>query len=331
MSIRSSDATAEVDVLVVGEALIDIVETFEAPARGHVGGSPANVAMGLGRLGIGVRLHTALADDARGQRIAAHLRESNVIIEPESWGLAHTSTARARLDAGGAADYEFDIEWRLPSPPSLRTESVAHVGSIAAFMLPGSETVKEFVRSLGAQVTLTFDPNVRPALQGPRRDAVAAFEEIASRADIVKASDEDAAWLYPGFSAEKFARHVLALGSRMVFITSGGDGASGFTSGGRVAIGAPRVNVVDTVGAGDTFMAALIDSVVTTGVNPAYAGLDEVRSMLHHAAAAASITVQRSGADLPRRDEVERAESSFAMGASREALTGRASRARGPG
>ncbi|WP_417374423.1 PfkB family carbohydrate kinase, partial [Glutamicibacter protophormiae] len=143
-------------VLVIGEALIDIVRRVAGPADEHVGGSPANVALGLGRLGVPVRLRTALGADARGERIAQHLVSSGVDVDPASWRLNRTSTATAQLAGNGAAVYAFDIDWRLDEPVELGDARVVHVGSIGCYMEPGASQVLHFIRSLPESVHLTF-------------------------------------------------------------------------------------------------------------------------------------------------------------------------------
>lgn len=289
-------------VLVVGEALIDVVTDPDGTVVEHVGGSPANVALGLGRLGVPVRLHTALGRDARGERIAAHIAESGVRVDPRSWSLPRTSTAVAHIAPDGAAQYDFDVDWRLPDPPVLAGERVVHVGSVAAFLEPGATTLGRFLAHGSSDVAITFDPNIRPALVGKHEAAVDRVQRIARMATAVKLSDEDAAWLYPGDSIDQVLDRLLSLGAETVAITLGADGAALASRTARVQVAAPAVHVADTVGAGDTFMAALIDA----GFSQRAGALDEdaLRRMGAHAAAAASITVQRNGADLPSRREV---------------------------
>jgi len=290
-------------VFVIGESLIDVVVSADAPAQEHVGGSPANVALGLARLGVGVRLHTALARDDRGRVIREHLERDGVDIDPESWSLRHTSTAVARIGAGGVADYDFAVEWQVPVPPVLAGEAVVHTGSIAAFMEPGATAVRAFLASLGSQVRVTFDPNIRPALIGGRDAVRARMTEIARRAYLVKLSDEDAEWLYPGVPIGEVVDALLDGGTRIVVVTRGAQGALLAAGADRVTVEAAPAVVVDTVGAGDTFMAALIDGIVKLAPGDP---LDpRILAWLgRRAAAAAGVTVQRVAADLPTWDDV---------------------------
>ncbi|HSV40697.1 MAG TPA: carbohydrate kinase [Nocardioidaceae bacterium] len=257
-------------VLVVGEALVDVVDGIA-----HPGGSPANVAVALGRQGVGVTLATQLADDEYGELLRAHLTASGVELVIAT--ATRTSSATAVLDATGAASYSFDIEW-APSFPELPAADVVHVGSFSALSIeppPG---------------LLSYDINVRPALMPD--DALARVERLVDSATIVKASDEDLAWLYPSLSWQEAAVSLLTRGPQIVWVTLGAEGAIGFTSSGRFDISAPKVEVVDTIGAGDTFSAGLIGGWLSWG--------DDWQRVGEHAAGLAAQTASRRGADPPR-------------------------------
>jgi fructokinase len=288
------------DVLVIGESLMDIVETATGTSE-HVGGSPSNVALGLGRLGVSVALLTELADDARGRAIVDHLKASRVDVLPESMSATRTSTAVARIGPDGQATYEFDLAWNAREAPAGVRPRIVHTGSVAAFLEPGASTVREILDRTGAMET-TFDPNIRPSLIGGRDVALPVFEAVARLSRVVKLSDQDAEWLYPGASADEVIKAILALGPRMVAVTLGADGAIVATATDHVRIPAVHVLAVDTIGAGDTFMASLIHSILETGSR----GLDResLSRIGHHAVHAAAITVSRSGADLPWEHEV---------------------------
>lgn len=297
-------------VLVIGEALIDIVEREGHVAEEHVGGSPANVALGLGRLGVPVRLRTGLARDDRGMRIADHLTASGVDVDDESFVLDRTSTAVARLSQEGDAQYEFDIQWRIGAPLELGDAQVVHVGSIGCFIEPGATRVRDTVRAWGNRARLTFDPNIRPSLVGDRAATLQITEDVASWSDLVKLSVEDAAWLYPGASVRSVVDRFLSLGSRLVAVTLGGDGAVIASTEAWVQVTHPVARVKDTVGAGDTFMAAMAAELAQgfQGTNA-----EELSVAGEFAVAAAAITVSRAGADLPTRVEVEREAQSSAL------------------
>ncbi|MEV7694024.1 carbohydrate kinase [Microbacterium sp. NPDC089189] len=289
-----------VDVLVIGEALIDIVRTPDGAVE-HVGGSPANVALGLGRRGIDVALLTQIGADDRAAMIQEHLRRSGVTVRDESVSLARTSTAVAHLGPDGSASYDFDIVWdSFPEPEGLRSR-ILHTGSIAAFLAPGDDSVRAILRSADAGL-VTFDPNIRPALVGDHVRALALFEETCRLAHVVKMSDEDAAWLLPDRTPEQAVDAVLAWGPSLVVVTLGSDGA--LLGGGdiRVHVPAVRVSAVDTIGAGDTFMASLLVSLARDGMPRTEA---EIAAMGGRAVRAAAITVSRAGADLPWAAELE--------------------------
>jgi fructokinase len=282
-------------VLVIGEALIDIVQA-EHRRDEHVGGSPANVALGLGRRGVPVGLLTRLADDPRGRTIVAHLEESGVHVLAESMSAPRTSTAEAMIGSDGQARYDFDLEWAaIPTPVGIAPR-VVHTGSVAAFLEPGADSVRGILHSTAAK-EITFDPNIRPALLGSPDVAFPAFEETARMSTVVKMSDEDAAWLYPGLSADAVLQTVLELGPRLAAITLGSKGAIIANADHRVWIPAVSVDAVDTIGAGDTFMASLVHAVLDVGSE----GLDHstLERIGRDAVRAAAITVSRAGADLP--------------------------------
>ena len=154
------------DVLVVGEALVDIVQRGGVTAGEHPGGSPANVALGLGRLGRQVSLLSRLGDDERGERVRTHLGASGVKLASGTLAACPTSTATARLDERGVASYEFELDWQLPDAVELPPARALHTGSIAAFLAPGGEAVLELVHRARGSLTVSYDPNARPVLMG---------------------------------------------------------------------------------------------------------------------------------------------------------------------
>lgn len=281
--------------LVLGEALVDIVLSPTAEPARFPGGSPLNVAVGLARLGVPTRLHTAIGEDADGRLIRDHVAASGVTLTPESVRPGHTSVAEATIGPDGAATYDFRISWDL-SPIDPAGADLVHTGSIGAVLAPGADVVEEtLARATGL---VSFDPNVRPALMGDRDAAVARVERFVRLADVVKASDEDLAWLYPGASIDSVLERWLASGPRLVAVTAGGAGARALTEAGVVTVPVPPTTVVDTIGAGDSFMAALVADVLDRGFS------DPLGS-LTFAARCAAITVSRAGANPPRRDELD--------------------------
>ncbi|MDH6199313.1 fructokinase [Mycobacterium frederiksbergense] len=303
--------------LVIGEALIDIVEGGHERASGterasrteHVGGSPLNVAVGLARLGRPVDFLTHIADDERGRRIVKHLEDSGVQLVPGSMTAKRTATARAVLDADGSAHYEFDIDWQLAGTPEVAPPLLVHTGSIATVLEPGCRAVAALLDAYHLSATLTFDPNVRPALISEEETARRRIERLVERCDVVKVSDEDLAWIDPRHSPEQIARTWLSMGPSIVAVTMGSNGAFAVCRAGLVRMPARPVQVVDTVGAGDAFMTGLIDALWSLGLlgadrrrDLARLSADALERVLSTAVLASSLTVARAGADLPDRD-----------------------------
>ena len=299
------------DVLVIGEALVDVVVTPDGARTRHPGGSPANVALGLARLGRSADLLTWIADDADGRLVADHLAASGVRVLPASWGATRTPTALARLDAEGVATYEFDLQWHLA--PVAVDARVVHTGSIGALAATEPATaLADLLRGSRASATVTYDPNLRPSIMGSADAVRAQVGAIAEVADVVKVSDEDLAWLHPGQDPVEVARSWAGLGCALVIVTRGGEGSTAvLPDGARVDVPAPRVAVVDTVGAGDSYMGGLLAGLDDHGLTGAdrRAALraidpDTVREVMAYAARIAAITVSRTGANPPTSAEL---------------------------
>jgi fructokinase len=282
--------------LVIGEALIDVVHPQEGPVVEAPGGSPMNVAIALSRLGVRTELVTALGDDARADRVEEHLAASGVRLAPGARRISATSTAEAHL------------QWDPPAVTPGTAEAV-HAGSIGLFLTPGRKTVQDALRRSAAHSLVSLDPNVRPSLLGDPADACAKFHLAASTAHVIKLSDEDAAWLYPGATHQDVLRSLFALGPRLVVLTRGGDGAVMASPDHAVEIRAPRVKVADTIGAGDAFMGALLHQLLTLGVAGELRaghsiGPEEMATIGAFAADVAARTVARRGANPPRLEEL---------------------------
>lgn len=304
--------------LVVGEALVDVVKRPDGTIETHPGGSPLNVAIGLGRLGRDAGLLTWLGDDEHGALVRAHVATSSVTLLEGSTGAERTSVATATLDDTGAASYDFDMDWRVPAQAAAPGNAVvAHTGSIAAVLEPGAAGVLRLIREARGHATVTFDPNARPTLMGKPADARVTIESLVALADVVKVSDEDLEWLLTGEAAdtaavERLARDWATRGPAFVVVTRGGEGATAFTADGReLSITAPRVEVADTVGAGDSFMSGLIDGLWSAGLLGAERrdglraiGDDVLTAILERSARIAAITVSRAGANPPGRAEL---------------------------
>ncbi|MFE9461351.1 carbohydrate kinase [Streptomyces californicus] len=301
------------DLLVVGECVADIVHLPGEAPRVHPGGSPANVAHGLARLGHRAVLLTQLGPDDNGRLIREHLVSGGVEVRTDGSATA-TPSAAVTLDGAGRATYAFDVTWDLAPVPVEPAPAHVHTGSIGAVAEPGSATVLGLLRAARATATVSYDPNVRPALMGEHAAAVRRVEECVGLSDLVKASDEDLEWLYPGEAPEQVAERWLGLGPAVVLVTRGGDGALAVLPGGRIAVAAPRVEVVDTVGAGDAFMSGALHALAAHGLigEGARERLravdgDTVSDVLRHAAASAAVTVSRAGANPPGAHELRAA------------------------
>jgi fructokinase len=285
--------------LVVGEALVDVVTQAGGGSEERPGGSPANVAVGLGRLGHEVQLLTALGDDDRGALVRAHLKDSGVDVA--SAALPATAVAIAQLDEQGRAEYAFDIAWDLAGAAEPVAADWLHVGSLAVALDPGASQVAELVAGHSGRAVVSYDPNCRPLLMGDVGRALARVEDVVRQADLVKLSDEDAAWLLPGLTLEELAARWLALGPSLVVVTRGAEGARAWTAEGDLEVAVPAGGpVVDTVGAGDAFMAGLLSSFATCSrTRLRSAGQERVREALVHASTIARRTCERAGADPP--------------------------------
>jgi fructokinase len=300
--------------LVIGESLIDIVERDGRTDDEHVGGSPLNVAVGLARLGRDVDFLTRIGDDPHGRRIADYVNAAGVQLVSGSQVAGRTATARLAVGEDGSADYVFDLDWQLSGTPMVTPPLFAHTGSIAAVQEPGCLAVAALVDTYHLSATITFDPNVRPSLIADRDLARQRIEHLVERSDIVKVSEEDLRWIDPDRPPERMAQTWLALGPAIVAVTMADRGAAAVCAAGVARVPARPVEVVDTVGAGDAFMAGLIDALWGRGLLGAQrraelAGidLDALTAALETAGDAAALTVARAGADLPDRAALDAA------------------------
>ena len=298
--------------LVIGEALVDIVDDGSGSLVEAPGGSPLNVAVTMSRLGVATRLLSALGDDKRADQVAEHLAASGVQLLPGARRLPRTSTATARTDASGAASYDFDVSW---DPPAAETSGhgIVHAGSLGLFLQPGEAVVhRALAAGAAGGAVVSLDPNVRPGLLGDHATALGRFEELLALAHVVKLSDEDAAWFYPGTDPRDVARRILDRGPALVTVTRGADGCLMTTRETTCALPSAATPVVDTIGAGDAFMGAMLRELLVRGLlptlvdrgAPAAADLEAVGVA---AARVAALTVGRRGADPPWRDEVDAA------------------------
>ena len=303
--------------IVVGEALVDLVgQRGGRTLAAHPGGSPANVALGLGRLGVTVTLKTRLGRDSLGEMIRGHLEASGVRVDGGLDEGVSTSLAIATL-AAGVASYDFRIEWDVGDLSPLPVETrCLHTGSLATALAPGKDSVVDLIQREHerGRVTISYDPNVRPALLGEPARARPDIERLVTLSDVVKVSDEDLRWLYPDRSDEEVAQDWLALGPALVVVTRGGAGVYAVAADVELRRDAVPIDLVDTVGAGDSFTSGLLDGLhradlVGAARRDALAGIDRatLESVVEEAALIAAITCSRPGADPPTRAELDAA------------------------
>lgn len=285
---------------VFGESLVDITR-IDGSVHVRPGGSPLNVAVGLARLGADVEFATSIGRDPFGDAIRAHLAAAGVDLAPGSLESMSTSVAEASIAADGSADYRFDLGWDPAGVPTQKA-AAAHFGSIAAVLDPGAQRVLDWVGAVRNKTIVSFDPNVRPSITGTGPVLRDAVNRAAARADIIKASAEDLSLLGDANLPERW----LDGGATVVIVTDGEHGARLVTRAESIHVPARIANVVDTIGAGDSFMAGLLWSLgvgrlVDRGALAA-ASVDELTRHVRFAAGCAAVTVSREGADPPTLD-----------------------------
>jgi fructokinase len=270
------------------------------------------VAIGLARLGHPTSLATHIGVDERGRRVAELMALEGVALTPGSTDASRTPTAAARLDAAGVASYEFDLEWML-APVDVPSGSHLHTGSIAATLSPGGATVLETVRASREHSTVSYDPNARPSLMGDPGTARAVIERLIALADVVKASDEDVRWLYPDAPVPQVLAHWASLGPSVCTVTQGGEEVVVLAAGELQRFPTLPTRVVDTVGAGDSFMAGLVSGLLDAGLlggpdareRLRFAAWPVITAAVERALACAAVTVSRAGANPPTRADLE--------------------------
>ncbi|MBM2577790.1 carbohydrate kinase [Jannaschia sp. Os4] len=289
-------------ILCAGEALIDMLPRETADGPGFypaVGGAVLNTAVALGRLGAPVAMHTGLSTDLFGDLIAARMAESGVE-DRAARADRPTTLAFVKLTDGQAeyAFYDENTAGRLLSPedaPSLDGIDTLFLGGISLAVEPCADTYE--VLAASTDLPLMIDPNVRPGFVADAERYRARIRRLLARASVVKLSDEDMDWL--GTTPAE----VLALGPHTICLTEGAKGATAITARGEVRVPARKVEVVDTVGAGDTFNAGVLAVLAEAGLGEPPSD-ETLRAALDLGVAAAAVTVSRAGANPPRRDEL---------------------------
>jgi fructokinase len=300
-------------IVVCGEALIDMIHSGDGSRRAEAGGGPFNTARALGRLGVPAAFMGHLSEDAFGRELAGLLEADGAGLELATFGPEPTTIALADVDSAGLAEYRFLVQGT--SAPKLTFEMLPehlppevdgiHLGTLGLVLEPMASTLCQLVRREHSRRLVMLDPNVRPGLV-PDDEYRERLHEIIGLSTIVKASDADLAWLYADLDYESAAEQILGAGVRMAVVTLGTDGAFGAHRDFRLRVPAPNVEVVDTIGAGDAFGAALLAWLHDNEAIRPDLRLErsEVQAALELACLAAAITCTRAGADPPRRSDL---------------------------
>jgi fructokinase len=285
--------------------LIDILPTGPV-----VGGGPANTAKALARLGHDVHFIDGISSDAYGQSARAELLRDGVNLDLALTSDKPTCTATVSLDAQGVASYEFLIDgtatfdfhssW-LPDPYRFQPQ-VLHIGTLVTVIEPGASALYDWAMQVAEFAPIVFDPNIRPSVQPDRDLYEAAVEKWAALSAVIKVSDDDLAWLFPNQSIDDVANRWINDGVFLVVVTRGANGLVGFTADGRVEVPGVKVDVVDTVGAGDTVGAIVVEAMLSHGLVELRG--DILQEVLARAAGAAAITCSRQGAQPPYKHEL---------------------------
>jgi fructokinase len=297
-------------VWVAGEVLIDLIPEG-VDRKPVVGGGPANTAKALAKLGIDTQFIDGISSDHYGQKAKDELARAGVKLDYVKYSDKSTCLAIVSLSDSGSATYEFIIdstatfdftsEW-LPNPETDRP-LLLHIGTLATVIEAGASVLFKWTQSVAKVAPIVFDPNIRPAVISDREKYVAQVERWVAISSAVKVSDEDIKWLYPSLDVEQVINNWLIRGPSLVVLTYGDKGLTGHRKNERVSVDAVKVSVADTVGAGDTVGAILVEAIVKDGLD----NLTGVRleTMLKRAAKAAAITVSRVGANPPMSEELE--------------------------
>lgn len=292
-------------VWVCGEVLVDRLGESNT-----VGGGPANTARAIARLGQDVEFIGGISTDEFGVRVSEELNHDKVGMRHVHSSQKPTAIASVSIDVHGQATYQFStsgtatfdfsLDW-LPDPYRYQP-SALHLGSLATVIEPGASALFEWATRVCEFAPIIFDPNVRPPALGDRVKYLNIFEKWASISTVIKASEEDLGWLYPNQSIAEVISQLMEDGIQLLVITQGAQGIRAVTPDGEMEIAALATEVVDTVGAGDTVGAVLVDSIVRNGILGVQgASLHETLNCAVHAAA---ITCSRVGAQPPTGSEI---------------------------
>ena len=294
---------------VCGEVVIDLIPDG-TERRAVVGGGPANTAKALSKLGIATQFIDGISTDKYGQMALKELHKDGVLLDFVKFSDKPTCLAIVSLNAKGGASYEFVIDdtatfdfshsW-LPDALNKKP-SLLHIGTLVTAIEPAASVLFEWAKKVAVVAPIVFDPNIRPAVMSDRNAYVKQVERWVSISNAVKVSDDDIYWLYPGEDLDKVTKRWLGMGPELIVVTFGDKGLAGYRDNSKISVDAKKVVVADTVGAGDTVGAILVEAIIEDGLDKLTN--ERLTLMLDRAARAAAITVSRSGALPPGRDEI---------------------------
>jgi len=297
-------------VWVAGEVLIDLIPEG-ADRKPVMGGGPANTAKALAKLGIDTQFIDGISTDQYGQMAKNELLSSGVKLDHVKHSDKPTCLAIVSLSDSGSATYEFVIEntatfdftldW-LPKSQTLRP-SLLHIGTLATVIEPGASVLFEWAQPVANFAPIVFDPNIRPAVISDRKQYLAQVERWVAISLAIKVSDDDLKWLYPSLEIDQVVNNWLELGPSLIVVTYGAKGLAGYRKDEKVSVEAVKAKVADSVGAGDTVGAILVEAIVKNGLESLTG--QRLETMLKRAAKAAAITVSRVGANSPTSEEIK--------------------------
>jgi len=297
------------NVWVCGEVLIDLIPDG-TERKAVVGGGPANTAKALSKLGIATQFIDGISSDKYGQMALKELHKDGVLLDFVKFSDKPTCLAIVSLNAKGGATYEFVIDdtatfdfshsW-LPDAVEKKP-LLLHIGTLVTAIEPAASVLFEWAKKVAEVAPIVFDPNIRPAVMSDRQQYVRQVERWVSISNAVKVSDDDIYWLYPGQDLDQVAKRWLGMGPELIVVTFGDKGLAGYREDSKISVDAKKVIVADTVGAGDTVGAILVEAIIEDGLDKLTN--ERLSLMLDRAARAAAITVSRSGALPPGRDEI---------------------------
>lgn len=298
------------NIWVVGEVLIDLISRG-SEINAIVGGGPANTAVALARLGLGPQFIDGMSTNNYGLKAKTELLAAGVKLDFVEFSAKPMCLANVSLDPSGSATYEFLIDgtatfdfrsdW-LPDPLQIQP-GVLYIGTLATIVEPGASILFDWAKKVGKIAPIVYDPNVRSSVLGDRLRYQESVARWASISKVIKVSDDDVAWLYPDEDFENVAKKWLDSGVELVVLTRGANGLQAITVDGDMSVPGVTVDVVDTVGAGDTVGAVIVEAIAKRGLSSLHR--DELKRVLSRAALAAAITCSRRGAKSPTEREID--------------------------